>query len=164
MVMAWSSSCCFSIAFTRLSRHLEQNRGGMRIIANSVITLMMVWALGVSFLAFLDITIHWPWIITEANTEAIPYHRLQTVRIGLLLTFSYYGLLHLIGKSQEFYPLHFLTTYLLYMVLSGLIIFYRRDVLMQDWGVLVFFSVCLIFCYAAARPGVNKYLRYKSKN
>ena len=161
--MACVSRCCFSSDCTGLRRRLKQTRGGMRTIANSVITLMMIWALWVSFLAFLDITIHWPWIITEAHTEAIPFHRLQTVRIGLLLTFSYYGLLHLIGKSQEFYPLHFLTTYLFYMVLSGLIIFYRRDVLMQDWGVLVFFSVCLVFCYAAARPEVNKHLKkYKA--
>ena len=157
------SSCCFIIDCTGLFRRLKHPKGSMRTIANTVITLMMIWALGVSFLAFLDITIHWPWIITEADTEAIPYHRLQTVRIGLLLTFSYYGLLHLIGKSQEFYPLHFLTTYLFYMVLSGLIIFYRRDVLMQDWRVLVFFSVCLIFCYAAAKPEVNRHLRkYKA--
>ena len=110
-----------------------------------------------------SITIHWPLIITESDTEAIPYHRLQAVRIGLLLTFSYYGLLHFLGKSQKFYPLHFLTTYLFYMVLSGLIIFYRRDVLMQDWRVLAFFSVCLIFCYAAARPEVNRHLKkYKA--
>ena len=135
---------------------------GMRIAANIVIGLLIIWLLGVSGLAFLDITIHWPWIITETDTEAIPFHRLQAMRIGIMLTFSYYGLLHLIGKTQEFYPLHFLTTYLFYMLLSGLIIFYRRDVLMEDWGVLVFFSVCLIFCYIASRPGVNKYLRYKS--
>jgi len=76
----------------------------MRAIANTVVALMMIWALGVSFLAFLDITIHWPWIITEADAEAIPYHRLQTVRIGLLLTFSYYGLLHLLGKAKNFIP------------------------------------------------------------
>lgn len=136
----------------------------MRKIANSLIALMMIWALSVSSLAFLDITIHFPWIITDADAEAIPYHRLQTVRVGLLLTFSYYGLLHLLGKSQQFYPLHFLTTYLFYMVLSGLIIFYRRDVLMQEWGILLFFGVCLIFCYGAARPEVNKYLKYKSNN
>ena len=136
----------------------------MKTIANSVIALMMIWALGVSFFAFLDITIHWPLIITETDTEAIPFHRLQTVRIGVLLTFSYYGLLHLIGKSQQFYPLHFLTTYLFYMLLSGVIIFYRRDVLMKDWSVLAFFGVCLIFCYAASRPEVNKYLKYTSKN
>ena len=134
----------------------------MRTIANSVIALLMIWALGVSILAFLDITIHWPWIITETDTESIPFHRLQSVRIGLLLTFSYYGLLHFIGKNQKFYPLHFLTTYLLYMVLSGIIIFYRRDVLMQDWGILGFFSVCLVFCYAAARPEVNKYLKLRA--
>ena len=161
--MAWPS-CLFCSDCTVVRRRLKQTIDSMRIIANCVIALMMIWALGVSFLAFLDITIHWPWIITEAHAEAIPFHRLQTVRIGLLLTFSYYGLLHLLGKSQEFYPLHFLTTYLFYMVLSGLIIFYRRDVLMQDWGVLVFFGVCLIFCYAAAKPELNKYLKYKSNS
>ena len=136
----------------------------MKIIANSVIALVMIWALGVSFLAFLDITVHWPWIITETDTEAIPFHRLQAIRIGVLLTFSYYGFLHLIGKRQQFYPLHFLTTYLFYMLLSGIIIFYRRDVLTEDWGPLVFFSVCLILCYVASRPKVNKYLKYTSKN
>ena len=136
----------------------------MRIVANIVIGLLITWALGVSCLAFLDITIHWPWIITETDSEAIPFHRLQAIRIAVMLTFSYYGLLHLIGKSQQFYPLHFLTTYLFYMLLSGLIIFYRRDVLMKDWGPLVFFSVCLILCYVAARPKVSKYLQYISKN
>ena len=133
----------------------------MKTIANSVIALLMVWALGVSCLAFLDITIHWPWIITETDTEAIPFHRLQAMRIGVMLTFSYYGLLHLIGKSQQFYPLHFLTTYLFYMLLSGLIIFFRRDVLLQEWGILLFFGVCLIFCYLADRPETSKYLKYK---
>ena len=81
-----------------------------------------------------------------------------------MLTFTYYGLLHLIGGCQQFYPLHFLTTYLFYMLLSGLIIFYRRDVLMKDWGVLAFFSVCLILCYLAAGPEVKKYLKYRTNN
>ena len=132
----------------------------MRIIANSVILLLMIWALSVSALAFLDITIHFPWVISDSDT--IPFHRLQAIRIGVMLTFSYYGLLHLIGRSQQFYPLHFLTTYLFYMLLSGIIIFFRRDVLEQEWGVLVFFGICLIFCYLAARPGASKYLKYKS--
>ena len=46
------------------------------------------------------------------------------------------------------------------MLLSGLIIFYRRDVLMEDWSPLVFFSVCLILCYVAARPKANTYNIY----
>ena len=131
----------------------------MRVMANSIIVLLMFWALSVSALAFLDITIHFPFVISDS--DGIPFHRLQAIRIGVMLTFSYYGLLHLIGKSQAFYPLHFLTTYLFYMLLSGVIIFYRRDVLMQDWGVLLFFGVCLVFCYLAARPEASKYLKYK---
>ena len=134
----------------------------MRIAANIAIGLLIIWLIGVSCLAFLDITIHWPWIITETDTEAIPFHRLQAMRIGIMLTFSYYGVLHLIGKSQEFYPLHFLTTYLFYMLLSALIIFYRRDVLMQELGTMIFFGVCLIFCCLAARPEASKYLKYKA--
>ena len=134
----------------------------MRIIANSVIVLLMVWALSVSALAFLDITIHFPWVIS--GSDGIPYHRLQALRIGVMLTFSYYGLLHLIGKSQAFYPLHFLTTYLFYMLLSAVIIFYRRDQLFQEWSVILFFGICLIFCYIAARPEASKYLKYKSTN
>ena len=134
----------------------------MRIIANSVIVLLMVWALSVSALAFLNITIHFPWVIS--GSDGIPYHRLQAIRIGVMLTFSYYGLLHLIGKSQAFYPLHFLTTYLFYMLLSAVIIFYRHDQLLQEWGVILFFGICLIFCYVAARPEASKYLKYKSTN
>ena len=134
----------------------------MRIVANSVIVLLMVWALSVSALAFLDITIHFPWVISGA--DGIPYHRLQAIRIGVMLTFSYYGLLHLIGKSQAFYSLHFLTTYLFYMLLSAVIIFYRRDQLLQEWGVILFFGICLVFCYVAARPEASKYLKYKSTN
>ena len=131
----------------------------MRIIANSVIVLLMFWALSVSALAFLDITIHFPLVISGA--DGIPFHRLQAIRIGVMLTFSYYGLLHLIGKSQALYPLHFLATYLFYMLLSGAIIFYRRGVLMQEWSVLLFFGTCLIFCYLAGRPEASKYLKYK---
>jgi hypothetical protein len=134
----------------------------MRIIANSVIVLLMIWALTVSALAFLDITIHFPWVMS--GSDGIPYHRLQAMRIGVMLTFSYYGLLHLIGKSQAFYPLHFLTTYLVYMLLSAVIIFYRHDQLSQEWGVILFFGTCLIFCYVAARPEASKYLKYKSTN
>ena len=55
----------------------------MRIIANSVIVLLMVWALSVSALAFLDITIHFPWVIS--GSDGIPYHRLQAIRIGVML-------------------------------------------------------------------------------
>mgnify|MGYP001160833182 CR=1 FL=1 len=132
----------------------------MRILANSVILLLMVLALSVSALAFWDITIHSPWVISDA--DAIPSPRLQAMRIGVVLTFSYYGLLHLIGKSQEFYPLNFLTTYLFYMLLSVLIIFYRRDVLMQEWGVLLFSGFCFLFCYLAGGWEASTSLKYKA--
>ena len=113
-------------------------------------------------LSFFDITIHFPWVIS--GSDGIPYHRLQAIRIGVMLAFSYYGLLHLIGKSQAFYPLHFLTTLpLLHALISGDYL-YRRDATFTTMGRNTFFWICLIFCYLAARPEASKYLKYKSTN
>ena len=59
-----------------------------------------------SALVFFDITIHFPWVIS--GSDGIPFHRLRAIKIGVIPTLSYYGLLHLIGNNQALYPLHFL--------------------------------------------------------
>ena len=43
----------------------------MRIIANSGIVLLMIWALSVSALAFLDITIHFPWVMSGSDGDLL---------------------------------------------------------------------------------------------
>ena len=130
----------------------------MRIISNSVILLLMVWALSVSALAFLNITIHFPWVVSDANE--IPFHRVQTMRIGVMLTFSYYGLLHLIGKSQQFYPLHFLTTYLFICFYPDLLSF-TGVAYLSGMGCVLFLGMPY-FLLPCCGSEANKYLKYKS--
>ena len=97
----------FSSHCTVLCRRLEQIRYGHENSSEHSNWAIDNLGIRVSCLAFLDITIHWPWIITETDTEAIPFHRLQPIRIGVMLTFPYYGLLHLIGKKPRILSLAF---------------------------------------------------------
>ena len=103
----------------------------LRLVANAVIAFFVLWTLAVSGAEFIGVTIHFPWIITDE----IPLHRLHTLRIAILLTFAHYGVLHLFGKNQEYLPIHFLSQFLFYLVMSGGIIFYKIEVPVWEYGI-----------------------------
>ena len=98
----------------------------LRLVANGVIAFFVLWTSAVSVAEFIGITIHFPWII--AGVDEIPLHRLQSLRIAILLTFAHYGVLHLFGKNKEHLPIHFLSQFLFYLVMSGGIILYKIEV------------------------------------
>ena len=79
-----------------------------------------------SFAEFFGVTIHFPWIISGA--DEIPVHRLQSLRIAILLTFAHYGVLNLFGKNREYLPTHFLSHFLFYLILSGGLVLYQTEV------------------------------------
>ena len=82
----------------------------MRLIANAIILLFVVWTASVSIAAFLDITIYFPWVIS--SIEEIPLHRLQAIRISIFLTFSHYVVLHIVRINREQAPIDFVIKYL----------------------------------------------------
>lgn len=131
----------------------------MRIIANLVILSLIFWSIYISFMAFYGVTVYFPLIVSEDGE--IPFHRLQSMRIGLLLTFSYYGMRHLLKLNNEVYPINFLITYLFFLILSAIFIFYRQEVPFQEYAVIGFFAICLAFCYIASRPLIRDYFRNK---
>ena len=88
----------------------------LRIMANGVIAFFVLWTLAVSVAEFFGVNIHFPWVI--AKVDDIPLNRLQRLRIAILLTFAHYGVLPLFGKNKEFLPIHCLSQFLLYLVLS----------------------------------------------
>jgi len=82
----------------------------LKLFANAVIALFVIWTITVSASEFLGITIYFPWVISSA--EEIPINRLQIITTAILLTFAHYGVLHIIGRNQEYLPIHILTQYL----------------------------------------------------
>ena len=129
----------------------------LRVIANTIIFLFVLWSETVAIASFLDIAIHFPWII--GKIEDIPLYRLQSLRVAILLTFAHYGVLHLLGRNKEYLPIHFLVQYLFYLVLSGSIIFYSNNVGTGEYTVLVIVIVLWLFCILASRPLNRDYFK-----
>ena len=130
-----------------------------RLVANGVIGFFVLWTLMVSVAEFIGITIHFPWII--AGVDEIPLHRLQSLRIAILLTFAHYGVLHLFGKNKEYLPVHFLSQFLFYLVMSGGIILYKIEVPIRECGVLVLFIIVWLLTVIAAKPLNRDYFKNK---
>ena len=131
----------------------------LRLVANGVIAFFVLWTLAVSIAEFVGITIHFPWVI--AGVDEIPLHRLQSLRIAILLTFAHYGVLHLFGKNQEYLPIHFLSQFLFYLVISGGIILYKIEVSVREYGILALFTIVWLLTVIAAKPLIRDYFKNK---
>ena len=129
----------------------------LRLVANAVIAFFVLWTLAVSVAEFIGVTIHFPWIITDE----IPLHRLHTLRIAILLTFAHYGVLHLFGKNQEYLPIHFLSQFLFYLVMSGAIIFYKNELPVRSFWILALFTIVWLLTIIAAKPLIRDYFKNK---
>ena len=131
----------------------------LKLLANAVISLFVIWTITVSASEFLGITIYFPWVTSSA--EEIPINRLQTIRIAILLTFAHYGVLHIIGQNREYLPIHFLTQYLFYLVIAGGIIVFKSDVPLTELIIWLVFAVFWLICKIAAQPLNRDYFRNK---
>ena len=129
----------------------------LRLVANAVIAFFVLWTLAVSVAEFIGVTIHFPWIITDE----IPLYRLHTLRIAILLTFAHYGVLHLFGKNQEYLPIHFLSQFLFYLVMSGVIIFYKNELPVWEYWILGLFTIVWLLTVIAAKPLIRDYFKNK---
>ena len=133
----------------------------LRLIANAIILLFVAWTASVSIAAFLDITVYFPWVIS--SIEEIPLHRLQAIRISIFLTFSHYGVLHLVGFNRVHSPINFLIKYLFYLNLAGGIIFYKSNVAVQEYAILSVFILLWLLSVIASRPLNRSYFKNKNR-
>ena len=131
----------------------------LRLLANALIALFVIWTVTVSASEFLGITIYFPWVISSA--AEIPINRLQTIRIAILLTFAHYGVFHILGRNQQYLPIHFLTQYLFYLVIAGGVIVFTSDVPMTELIIWLFFAVFWFLCKIASQPLYRDYFRNK---
>ena len=131
----------------------------LRLIANGVVAFFVLWTLSVSVAEFFGVTIHFPWVI--AGVDEIPLNRLQSLRIAILLTFAHYGTLHLIGKNKEYLPIHFLSQFLFYLVISAGVILYRGESHIREYVVLAVFVIVWLLTSWAATPLNRDYFKNK---
>jgi hypothetical protein len=124
-------------------------------ISNLIIICLSAWAIYASVSVFFGLNLYFP--LVNAEEANIPYHRLQIVRVAVLLTFAYFGIVHLLKGSEPLYPIQFLTVYLKMLVLTAIPICVIYDVVIYEYFVVLFFLVCAIILHLASKPRYRKY-------
>ena len=98
----------------------------LQVISKLLVGLLALWAVYASVTAFFGISVYFP--LRLADAEPIPYHRWQSARISVFLTFAYFAIIHLLNGSREMYPVKFLEAYLAILTCVGTVIFVQQDV------------------------------------
>lgn len=135
-----------------------------RLLAKIVIAFIGIVFLLVSMFEILGTTLFFTFDVDGSFTKEIPYHRLQSLRITILLTFSYFSFRYLIYESVRMYPIQFLDIMLKIYILISLIIFVTNDAEMFEYSVIVFYFLVALIVHFASRPKLRRYYYSKFTN
>ena len=131
----------------------------LKILAKVLIAFLGVWCVCASIAALYGVSLYFPFYISEGIE--IPYHRMVSLRVTILLTFAFYSLKYLISESKQLYPIQFLDTILKIYFCSALAIGIRFDIAKSEFLILSLFLLMAIISHIVSRPKLRRY--YYSK-
>ena len=131
----------------------------IKILAKTLIAFLGLWCLGSSLAAIYGVSIYFPFYISDGIE--MPYHRLVSLRVTILLTFSYYSFKYMISESRQLYPIQFLDTILKIYFCSALAIGIRFEMAASEFALLFVFLLIAIVTHIVSRPKLRRY--YYSK-
>ncbi len=126
-----------------------------KILSKIIVGILSLWALFIIILELLGITVYFPFNFVE--NEEIPYHRINSVRLSVFLTFIYFGVRYLFFQSEKMYPIQFLDVYIKSLVIGGLFVFYSMNVELSEYRFIFFFFVVSVIMHFAARKKIRSY-------
>ena len=134
----------------------------IKLLAKIVIAFIGLLFLLGSFSEIIGITYYFPFNISYE--KEIPYHRLQSLRLTILLTFSYFSFRYLVYESVKMYPIQFLDIMLKIYVLIALIIFTTNGVEKSEYTVIIFYFFVALILHIVSRPKLRRYYYSKFTN
>ena len=96
-----------------------------RRLVNLLIGLITLWAIYVVVAWLFDLSIMFPYV--QVDPEEIPMGRLHAIRLAVIGTFAFYGVMHLLQGSAEVSPSHFLKTFLFFLSIIGLAVAWKAQ-------------------------------------
>ena len=127
-----------------------------RILSKLIVALLALWATSAFIAEIFGVTIYFPFNVVEKQVEA-PYHRLTTIRLSILLTFSYFAFRYIFIQSEKLYPIQFLDIYIKFFTITGLFVFYSMEVELREYYFIFFFFVVSIVLHFASRKKIRNY-------
>ena len=135
-----------------------------RKLANLLIGLLSLWAIYSILSTAFGVFVVFPFRAVEI--EGVPDGRLHSIRLAVMGTFAFYGIMHLLQGSKEVYPMHFLKTYLFFIGLMGTILGISNtldgvDVPWTEWAWVFFFTWVAIVLHLALAPKFRRHFGKK---
>ena len=124
-----------------------------RILSKLIVTLLVLWATFIIIFELIGITVYFPFNFIEK--QEIPYHRINSVRLSVFLTFIYFGIRYLFFQSHKMYPIEFLEIYIKSLTLAGIFVFYSSNVSFREYYFVIFFAIVSIILHYASRKRIK---------
>ena len=125
----------------------------------SKIIIIILTLLGATVLIgeLFDLHIYFP--LNLADNEKIPYHRMQSIRLSLILTFIYFGIRYIFFQSHKMYPVQFFNIYLKSLTICSLLVFYSFQVAIIEYYFVIFFFLVSTVLHFASKPEIRNYFK-----
>ena len=127
----------------------------LRVIGKLLVLILSIFAIFLGICAVLGIQIYFPFNIAEG--EEIPYHRMQSIRVAVFITFTFYGALYLINSIKEVYPIHFLKVFMISFGITSLVFSLQADAGAKEIILAIFYLCCGLVFHLISRPEIKKY-------
>ena len=124
-----------------------------RILSKLIVGLLALWATFFIIAELMGITIYFPFNIVEK--QEIPYHRIQSIRLSVFLTFIYFGVRYIFFQSEKLYPIQFLDIYIKSLTLSAFFVFYSMNVSFREYYFVFFFFVVSIILHFSSKKRIR---------
>ena len=118
-------------------------------LSKIIVAVLTLWAIFILISEIMGITVYFPFNFVER--EEIPYHRINSVRLSVFLTFIYFGFRYLFFQSEKLYPIQFLEIYIKSLTICGLFVYYSLEIPIREWRFLLFFLIVSIILHFASR-------------
>ena len=129
-----------------------------QLLSKIIIILLTLLGIAIILGELFNFHIYFPLNLAENNE--IPYHRMQSIRLSLILTFVYFGIRYIFFQTLKMYPIQFLNIYLKSLTLCSLFVFYSFQVELGEYYFVLFFFVVSIILHFASRPEIKKYFSH----
>ena len=126
-----------------------------RLLSKIIFSLLTLWAVTAFIAEIMGVTIFFPFNIVER--QEIPYHRLSSLRLSIMLTFAYFGFRYLFLQTDKLYPIQFLDIYIKSLAISSLFVFYSMNVELREYYFVFFFFVVSVILHFASRRKIRSY-------
>tara|TARA_B100000073_G_C23380704_1_gene430912 strand:- start:109 stop:501 length:393 start_codon:yes stop_codon:yes gene_type:complete len=126
-----------------------------RMLSKLIVALLSLWAAFIIISEIMGVTVYFPFNFVEL--EEIPYHRIQSVRLSVFLTFIYFGVRYIFMQTDKLYPIQFLDIYIKSLTICGIFVFYSMKVDFREYYFVFFFLVVSVILHFASRRKVRSY-------